>query len=83
MAVTASVKSLGIDRLNVDERLSLVEEIWASICAESGNFALTSAQRAMTLRVVYRKAAQAELDEAILYYERQRTGVGEELLSEK
>ena len=36
----------------------------------------------MTLRVVYRKAAKAELDEAILYYERQRTGVGEELLSE-
>ena len=44
--MTASVKSLGIDRLNVNERLSLVEEIWASICAESGNFALTSAQRA-------------------------------------
>ena len=36
----------------------------------------------MTLRVVYRKAAKAELDEAILYYERQRTGVGEERLSE-
>ncbi len=36
----------------------------------------------MTLRIVYRKAAKAELDEAILYYERQRTGVGEELLSE-
>ena len=36
----------------------------------------------MTLRVVYRKAAKAELDEAILYYERQRTGVGEELLNE-
>lgn len=44
--MTASVKSLGIDRLNVDERLSLVEEIWASICAEPGNFALTDAQRA-------------------------------------
>lgn len=43
--MTASVKSLGIDRLNVEERLTLVEEIWASICAESGNFALTDAQR--------------------------------------
>ena len=31
---------------HVDERLSLVEEIWASICAESGYFALTDAQRA-------------------------------------
>lgn len=44
--MTASVKSLGIDQLNVDERLTPVEEIWASICAESGNFALTSGQRA-------------------------------------
>ncbi len=43
--MTTSVKSLGVDRLNVEERLSLVEEIWASICAESGNFVLTDAQR--------------------------------------
>ena len=36
----------------------------------------------MTPRVVYRKAAQAEIDEAILYYERQRTGIDEDLLNE-
>jgi len=44
MAVTA--KSLGIDRLNIDERLALVEEIWASICADEAKFPLTDAQRA-------------------------------------
>jgi len=41
-----SVKSLGIDRLNVDERLALVEEIWATICSDSKAFPLTEAQRA-------------------------------------
>lgn len=44
MAVTA--KSLGIDRLDVDERLALIEEIWASICADKAKFPLTDAQRA-------------------------------------
>jgi len=44
MAVTA--KSLGIDRLDIDERLALVEEIWASICADEAKFPLTDAQRA-------------------------------------
>ena len=44
MAISA--KSFGIDRLNIDERLTLVEEIWASICADSANFPLTEAQRA-------------------------------------
>jgi putative addiction module component (TIGR02574 family) len=41
-----SVKTLGIDRLNVDERLALVEEIWATICADAKAFPLTDAQRA-------------------------------------
>ena len=41
-----SVKTLGIDRLNVDERLALVEEIWATICADAKVFPLTDAQRA-------------------------------------
>ena len=43
MAISA--KSLGIDRLNVEERLALVEEIWASICADSTSVPLTDAQR--------------------------------------
>ena len=44
--MNVSVKTLGIDRLNVDERLALVEEIWATICADAKAFQLTDAQRA-------------------------------------
>jgi putative addiction module component (TIGR02574 family) len=44
MAVSA--KTLGIDRLNVEDRLALVEEIWASICADAQTFPLTDVQRA-------------------------------------
>ena len=44
--MSVSVKTLGIDRLNVDERLALVEEIWATICADAKTFPLTDAQRA-------------------------------------
>ena len=43
--MSVSVKSLGIDRLNVDEKLALVEEIWATICVDTSNFSLTDAQR--------------------------------------
>ena len=44
--MNASTKSLGIDRLPVDERLMLVEEIWDSIAADSAAVPLTDAQRA-------------------------------------
>lgn len=44
--MNVSVKTLGIDRLNIDERLALVEEIWATICADAQTFPLTDAQRA-------------------------------------
>jgi putative addiction module component (TIGR02574 family) len=40
-----SVKTLGIDRLNVDERLALVEDIWATVCTDADMFPLTDAQR--------------------------------------
>jgi putative addiction module component (TIGR02574 family) len=43
--MNASVKSLGIDRLPVEERLALVEEIWDSIAVDSGAIPLTDAQR--------------------------------------
>jgi len=43
--MTVSAKALGIDHLTLDDRLALVEEIWASICADSTNFSLTDAQR--------------------------------------
>lgn len=43
--MSASIKSLGIDRLPVEERLTLVEEIWDSIAADSAAVPLTEAQR--------------------------------------
>lgn len=43
--MNASIKSLGIDRLPVEERLILVEEIWDSIAADSAAVPLTDAQR--------------------------------------
>jgi putative addiction module component (TIGR02574 family) len=43
MAVT--MKDLGIDRLSVEERLALVQEIWDSIAAEPGRTHLSDAQR--------------------------------------
>ena len=41
-----SLKSLGIDRLSVEERLALVEELWDSIDESSGDLPLTDAQQA-------------------------------------
>jgi putative addiction module component (TIGR02574 family) len=39
------MKSLGIDRLGVKERLDLIEEIWDSLNADSDAIPLTDAQR--------------------------------------
>lgn len=44
--MAVSIKSLGIDRLRVEERLALVEELWDSIAADSAAVPLTDAQRA-------------------------------------
>jgi putative addiction module component (TIGR02574 family) len=43
--MNASIKALGIDRLPIEERLALVEDLWDSIAAESGALPLTEAQR--------------------------------------
>ena len=43
--MSASVKSLGIDRLPIVERLTLVDEIWDSIATDSGAVPVTGAQR--------------------------------------
>lgn len=43
--MTVSAKSLGIDRLDIGDRLALVDEIWASICADAASFPLSEAQR--------------------------------------
>jgi putative addiction module component (TIGR02574 family) len=40
------LKSLGIDRLSVEERLALVEDLWDSIAEESAAASLNDAQPA-------------------------------------
>lgn len=44
-AMAISIKSLGIDRLAVEDRLDLVEQIWDSIAADNIGLPLTDAQR--------------------------------------
>jgi putative addiction module component (TIGR02574 family) len=43
--VSPTLKSLGIDRLTVEQRISLVQEIWDSIATEVEAAPLTDAQR--------------------------------------
>lgn len=40
------LKSPGIDRLSVEERLTLVEDLWESIAEESAAISLSGAKRA-------------------------------------
>ena len=54
--MNVSIQSLGIDRLGVDERLELVEEILASLADEAEAYSLTDAQK-------------AELDQRLASYE--------------
>ena len=44
--MSISLKSLGIDRLSLEERLALVEELWDSIAESAGELPLTAAQQA-------------------------------------
>ncbi len=44
--MAVSLKSLGIERLGIEERLTLVEELWDSIAADSAAVPLSEAQRA-------------------------------------
>ncbi len=48
--MTVSAKELGIEKLSVDERLALIEDIWAGICADPAVSSLTSLQREELLR---------------------------------
>ncbi|HAZ60468.1 MAG TPA: hypothetical protein DCY89_02695 [Gammaproteobacteria bacterium] len=43
--MSVSIKTLGIDRLAVEDRLRLVEQIWDSIAADSAAVPLTNPQR--------------------------------------
>jgi len=55
--MTPSVKSLGIDRLPLDQRLSLVHEIWDSIASEPHVSFLSEAQR----QELARRAAEDDI----------------------
>jgi putative addiction module component (TIGR02574 family) len=43
--MSPTMKSLGIDRLSVAERIALVQEIWDSIAAAPDQLPLTEAQK--------------------------------------
>lgn len=43
--MSVSIRSLGIEHLDIEERLSLVEELWDSIAADSAAVPFTQAQR--------------------------------------
>jgi len=43
--MTATLESLGIDRMSVDDRILLVQQIWESVEADSAGTLLTEAQR--------------------------------------
>lgn len=45
MAVAVDLKALGIDRLSVDERLALIEELWESLAGDEAAMSLTREQR--------------------------------------
>ena len=56
--MTVSLKSLGIESLGIEERLTLVEELWDSIAADSSAVPLTEAQRTeLDRRIAEHKAA--------------------------
>lgn len=42
--MSVTLKSLGLDQLDVNQRLALVEELWDSIAAEGPDLPLTPAQ---------------------------------------
>jgi putative addiction module component (TIGR02574 family) len=54
----ATIEALGIDRLSVAERLTLVQQIWDSIAAEAEQAPLTEAQK----QEVDRRLAAHEAD---------------------
>jgi putative addiction module component (TIGR02574 family) len=43
--MNVSIKALGIDRLSIEERLALLEDLWDSVAADSAALPLTESQR--------------------------------------
>ena len=72
----ASLKSLGIDRLSIEDRLALVEDIWDSITVEGAAPLLTDAQRLeLDLRIAEHKASP----EDVVPWEDVKASIGQRL----
>jgi putative addiction module component (TIGR02574 family) len=71
-----SIKSLGLDRLRLEERLSLVEELWDSIASDSEGVPLTGPQRVE----LDRRLADHEADSAeVMSWDEVRSSVSDQL----
>ncbi len=74
--MSISIKSLGIDRLSVEERLALVEKLWDSIAEDSAVLPLTDAQRAELDR---RLAEHETHPENVISWEKVKASITERL----
>ena len=74
--MAVSIKSLGIDRLGVEERLALVEELRESIAADSTAVPLTPAQRSELER---RLADHEARPDDVVSWEEVKTSLDERL----
>ena len=74
--MTVSIRDLGIDQLDVEGRLALVEEIWASICAEEAHLPLSDGQRAELNR---RKAEDVAFPDEVVPWDEVKNAAKERL----
>lgn len=58
--MSATLKALGIDRMSIDERLLLAEEIWDSIAAEQEHLAIPLAHQEELDRRLAARAAHPQ-----------------------
>jgi putative addiction module component (TIGR02574 family) len=74
--MAVSIKSLGLDRLGFEERLSLVEELWDSIAADGEAVLLMGPQRVE----LDRRLADHETDPSdVMSWDEVRSSVSDQL----
>ena len=74
--MAVNLKSLGIDRLDVDERLALIEALWDIISAEESAIPVSEAQRAELDR---RLADHEASPDDVVSWDEVRTSLGQRL----